>query len=310
VSQAFDILGIGSVSVDDVLFVECYPSADAKEPVLHRQRRCGGLVATALVAAARLGAKCAFAGLSGDDELSRFALQQLANENVGTLPAPATEQSRPVHSTIVVDKRTGTRTIFYEFGNMANASVAWVSDATIASARALIVDDCMIGSSEHAVKIARKHSIPVIADFESRDMSGCETLLASVDHLIVSQNFAERATGCKLPADCVSALWNKGRALVAVTAGAAGCWYLSAQDPVVHHQPAFAVNVVDTTGCGDVFHGAYAVALVDGANAQYAIRFAAAAAAIKASRHGGQTGCPTQAELVQFLESPACRIQN
>ncbi len=89
---------------------------------------------------------------------------------------------------------------------------------------------------------------------------------------------------------------------MAVTCGAAGCWFLSPENPRPQHQPAFAVEAVDTTGCGDVFHGAYAAALLRAMDTPARIRFAAAAAALKATRPGGQEGSPRDEELGRFLE--------
>src|SRR5512133_1848243 len=80
--EPIDILGLGGVAVDDLVFVEAYPPADAKVVVARRERHCGGLTATALVAAARLGARCAYGGILGDDELSRFVEQTLVREGI------------------------------------------------------------------------------------------------------------------------------------------------------------------------------------------------------------------------------------
>ncbi len=101
----------------------------------------------------------------------------------------------------------------------------------------------------------------------------------------------------------VAALWRDGRALVAITDGAEGCWW--SEDGAVRHLPAFPVAAVDTTGCGDVFHGAYASAIVRGLPAEARLRYASAAAALKATRSGGQAACPTAAEVDAFLSTHA-----
>jgi len=96
-------------------------------------------------------------------------------------------------------------------------------------------------------------------------------------------------------------LWDMGKAAVVVTCGAEGSWWIGegVQAPV--HQPAFAVEVVDTTGCGDVFHGAYAAAWVRGLPLGERVRVASAAAALKATQPGGQTGSPRWDEVQAFL---------
>lgn len=127
-------------------------------------------------------------------------------------------------------------------------------------------------------------------------------LLALVDHLIVSLAFAKKLTGEAEPAVAARKLWRDDRRAVVVTCGADGCWHVDAASvsrPC--HQPAYRVQVVDTTGCGDVFHGAYATGLVRGLPLLERIRFASAAAALKATQYGGQAGIPSRTAVEEFL---------
>src|SRR5205823_6823911 len=117
----------------------------------------------------------------------------------------------------------------------------------------------------------------------------------------VSRSFAYLQTGASEPAEAVRRLWNSVRDTVVVTAGEQGAWFLAAGDNEVRHEPASVVPVVDTTGCGDVFHGAYAAALARGEGADERIRFATAAAALKAMRGGGQAGIPMRDEVDGLL---------
>ncbi len=155
-----------------------------------------------------------------------------------------------------------------------------------------------------AARVARAAGIPVVADFESLpDDERFAELVALVDHPVVSLDFARRWTGCEHPGDAARALWNAERQAVVVTCGAEGCWYLGADDPhTPRHQPAMRVTVVDTTGCGDVFHGAYAAGLAQGLELPDRVRLASAAAALKATRRGGQAGIPTGAAVDRFLK--------
>ncbi|MHB1317271.1 MAG: PfkB family carbohydrate kinase, partial [Anaerolineae bacterium] len=122
------------------------------------------------------------------------------------------------------------------------------------------------------------------------------------DHLIVGQRLAEQLTGESDPARAAEALWREDRTAAVVTAGSRGSWYRVAGEPV-RHQPIFPVTVVDTTGCGDVFHGAYALQLARGASNPECVRYAAAAAALKATRPGGRTGIPTHERVLALLET-------
>ncbi len=142
----------------------------------------------------------------------------------------------------------------------------------------------------------------VIADIEGA-WDELAALLAEVDHLILSRDSAERISGRSRPEEVVAALWRPSRALVAITDGAAGCWW--SDDGAVRRLAAFPVAAADTTGCGDVFHGAYAAAIVRGLPTEARLRFASAAAALKATRAGGQAACPTSAEVDAFLSTHA-----
>ena len=310
--DAFDILGLGCAAVDELLYVDAYPAADSKQAIRRWERQCGGLTATALVAGARLGARCAYAGALGDDDLSRFVLQCLRQEGVDVGPVRRQAEARPVHSVVVVDESQQTRTILFDPAGAGEATEDWPTEATIRSARVLFLDHFGVPGMIRSARLARVAGIPVVADLESADSPRFPELLALVDHLILSQSFAQRITGRTTPEAAVEHLWASApRRSAVVTCGGDGCWYIAADSPAaVCHQPAFAVEVVDTTGCGDVFHGAYAAAIARGQDIATAIRFASASAALKATCRGGQAGIPTLAAVETFLEQQPGRARN
>lgn len=295
----YDILGLGAAAVDHLIYVPSYPPPNAKSYVLRSERQCGGLTATALVAATRLGARCAYAGMLGDDEASRFVIATLQREGVDLSHLVVAADAGPIRSVIIVGMAGGTRNVFPEHPTQCGAHPNLPDADVIRSARVLFVDHLGVPGMIRAARIAREAGIPVVSDVE-RDLPGCAELLALVDHVVMSWEFASTLTGCSTPADAVRALWTPARSLVAVTSGAAGCDF-STDGHAVHHQPAFRVEVVDTTGCGDVFHGAYCAALARGDDAATRIRFASAAAALKATQRGGQAGAPTLADVTHFL---------
>jgi len=301
-SPCWDVLGIGCTAVDDLLYVEAYPAPDTKVRLRRRERQGGGLTATALVAASRLGARCAFAGVLGDDEDSRFVIDTLSHEGIDVGPLVRRPSARPIHSTIIVDETHHTRTILYDLAGTVGADIEAPTAEVIRDARVLLIDHYGVEGMTRASRIAREAGVAVVADFERQDWPGFAGLLALVDHLIVARSFAERLTGAGTPEEAIERLWGSGRQLVAVTYGADGCWYRDASSPGgLIHQSAFVVPVRDTTGCGDVFHGAYASALARGMGADERIRFASAAAALKATRGGGQWGIPTREETERLL---------
>lgn len=301
-SAGFDVLGLGCVAVDDLLYAPAYPAEDAKVLLTRRDRQGGGLTGTALVAAARLGARCAYAGRLGLDGFSDFAADIFRREGVDTTHAPRSAAARVIVSSIVVAEDTGSRTIFYTAEGEIGADENLPSAEVIASSRVLFLDHYGVPGGLRAAGLARAAGRSVVADFEAPDPASLGGLMDLVDHLIVSRSFAERATGCPDPAAAAAALWREDRAAVVVTCGAAGCWVVGrGEQGAARWFPAFPVQALDTTGCGDVFHGAYAAALAAGAGLDERLRFASAAAALKATRRGGQAGIPNRQAVERFL---------
>ena len=298
----WDVLGLGCVAVDDLHYVPVYPPPDSKVRVRRREKQGGGLTGTALVAAARLGARCAFAGVLGDDEDSRFVEDNFRREGVDTSPLVRRPGARPICSTIIVDEGGHTRTIFFDLTGSTGADPDAPPAEVIRASRVLFVDHYGVEGMARAARIARAAGRCVVADLERDEHPGFEALLELVDHLIVSRAFAARRTGTEDPAAAARHLWAEGRSVVVVTCGDEGAWFLEAGAAAPAHQPAFRVEVVDTTGCGDVFHGAYAAALARGLDLQGRVRFASAAAALKATRAGAQAGIPTRAAVEEFIQ--------
>ena len=299
--KSYDVLGLGIGSIDDLTYVERFPPANTKVPALSRERQCGGLTMTALVAATRLGATCAYAGQLGRDANSREVLVAMKREHIDTSHVIFLPQARPVVSTIIVGQARGTRNIFPLHSPVEGAHASRPDAEVIRAAKVLFVDHIGIEGQTRAARITREAGHDVVGDIENPQVLEHRELFDLVNHLIMSEEFATLASGSADPIEAVQRLFSASQSLVAVTCGALGCWFQFDEACGVQHQPAFRVNVVDTTGCGDVFHGAYAAALAMGLPAPERIRFATAAAALKATRRGGQAGAPTRAQLDEFL---------
>ena len=301
----WDVLGCGVVSIDELLYVEHYPPPDAKAQIMARDRQGGGLTGTALVAAARVGARCAFAGVLGDDELSRIALDELTREGVDCSAALRKPEARPCHSTIIVDRSTGSRNVFFSRDGVMTRSLAEVTPDLIARCRVMFVDNLDLDSALRMAEVADALGVPVVSDLEFNEYARTEELFSHIDHLISAEGLALRLTGADSAGEAVARLARqplarRPRACTAVTAGERGCWYIEGGGPL-RHQPAFPVPVVDTTGCGDVFHGAYAACIARGVKVGESIRFASATAALKATKPGGRAGIPDRATVARFL---------
>jgi sugar/nucleoside kinase (ribokinase family) len=208
----------------------------------------------------------------------------------------------PVLSVILLDESRKTRTIIYDSGGIVGPEDDWLPTELLVNARVLLVDYLRIDLMIRAARVARAAGTAVVGDLEDASAPRVAELLELVDHLVLSSSFAAAFTGERSPARAAECLAAPGRTVV-VTCGADGSWYLpeaGPRDPV--HQPAFLVDAVDTNGCGDVFHGAYASALARGLALPDRVRFASAAAAISATTPGGQEGIPDLETVTRYLE--------
>jgi len=303
-----DVVGLGCLSVDELLYVDTMPGAEGQARILRRERQHGGLTGTALAAAAVLGASCRYGGLLGTDPAWAGTEADLVAHGVDVSAAPRHAGVRPVLSTIVVSA-DGERHIYYD----DDAPMGAPDDpdpAVLDGARVLLLDGFGMQGTIRAAAAARERDIPRVADLESDADPGVDELAALVDHLVLPWAFAQRWTGAGGAAAAVASLWGPGRDTVVVTDGARGCWYRSREDPEVRHVPAFAVRVVDTTGCGDVFHGAYAAGLAFGLPAAARVDFASAAAALAATGRGGRGALPSRAAVDRLLASHASPVYN
>ena len=134
-----------------------------------------------------------------------------------------------------------------------------------------------------AIRIAKKYEIPVVADFENKINSNMKKILDMVDHIIVSKSFIISNYGDLDPKIIINRLWNNSKKLIAITYGQHGCYYRSNHNDEILHQPAIKTNTINSLGCGDVFHGAYAFALSNQKSIDECIKYASAAASLKAS---------------------------
>jgi sugar/nucleoside kinase (ribokinase family) len=202
-----------------------------------------------------------------------------------------------------VDRRTGQRTLFYSLAGVVDLEAADITPEVIGACRVLLVDDTVAIAALRAVDLAHRAGVPVVADLEDPDSVGVPELVREVDHLIVGLDFARGLTAARRPEEMLRALWLPSQTACIVTAGDRGCWYLARETgDEVQHRPACRVQVVDTNGCGDVFHGAYAARIARGDSVASAIAVATVAAAQKATQPGGRRGIPDWPTVRRLLE--------
>ena len=275
--STYDVVGFGEASIDEVWRLPPGLALGGKARARGRDRLGGGQVATALVAASRLGARAAFLGPIGDDTIGAEIVRGLADERVVSLALPLPARSRIA---LVLVASDGERTVL-EDGGVASAPRPVLPDA-----RALHVDGTHLQASLELAREAKARGMLVSIDLDFvEDEGGTRALVALADLCVLSEGLAERLGG-------LAAVPTSG--LCAESRGARGL--VARLDGHLVHVPAFPVEVVDTTACGDTLRGALVVAWLEGRRGLDALHYASAAAALKC-RDLGRRGCPTRAEV-------------
>lgn len=292
-----DIVGVGYCNVDYLGIVPHHPQADEKIPILEFLKQGGGVTATAMAAAARLGGNVRLITKIGGDEFGAFCIDELKKEGVDVSKILIDSNNPSQFSFISVDKQSGKRTIFWTASDIRLAAED-IKKEDVVDAKVLHIDSHHPDAAYQAAIWAEEAGMPVVIDVGTY-RAGSERLLEHTSHLIASALFAKQFTGCDDPAESARMMMTSSRKLSAVTLGEKGCVYATKDG--IYHQPAFKVDVVDTTGAGDVFHGAFSFGLSKGWDIPKTITFASAVAAIKCTKLGGRSGIPTHEQAIEFL---------
>lgn len=302
----FDVVGVGCNAIDYLCLMPDFPEEDTKMEVDAIEMQGGGNIGTALVAVSRLGGSAAFCAAVGDDEYRDEVLAALRDEGVNTDHVVIKEGANP-RAFIMINRRRSSRTIIYTRRNVPSFLPEDLDPAVIASARVLLVDFYYPEASISAAREARLRGIPVVVDAESvPPLAG--RVLEQATHLIASLPFARRFTGLQDPQAAgpealLSALAEKsGVPFVCVTLGERGAAAMERNRRFIL-QEAYPVKTVDTTGAGDVFHGAFAYALGRGYSVEQAMKLSSACASLKCGSLGGRRGIPGMRRVKEFLRS-------
>ena len=290
------VVGIGHATVDVFGVVPRYPQRDSKIELGEYSKQGGGPVATALCAAAALGIPASYVGKLGDDELGRYILDGLREFGVDCERVVITPGHSPT-SFVVVDRETASRTIFYTRGDLQPLLPREVDLSVLADAKVLLVDGLQPEAQIAAAESAHERGITVLLDAGSL-REGMGELVALADIVIASERFASDLAPRGEVEDSLRELAKMGPRVAIVTLGDAGSIGLEGQKLV--RQAAHEVDAIDTTGAGDVYHGAFAAALVRGYTLERAMQFASVAAGLSCQALGGRAGIP---ELDEVLDA-------
>ena len=296
-----DVVGIGTPYYDMVINVSKMPGLDGAAGANEAFYQGGGKVATAMAAAARLGRSAGMMAKVGENHRGQFIINDFRYNGVDTsaiiVDAPGTSSpfclslSEEEHKTRIFIGKEGTagellpEEIDYEY--LGKAKYLHLENGRPASAAAAL--------------FAREHGIVTVMDADNYQ-EGIVKLLPCLDVFIASEFFYRDMFGDLLYEEGCRKLLEAGTSTAIVTLGSRGSVGMTAQDGFFRTE-SFQVPVRDTTGAGDVFHGAYIVGLLEGMDAPECARFASAVSAIKCTCFGGRTGIPNRDTVQRFLET-------
>ena len=258
----------------------------------------GGPAGNAACGIAALGLTVGFLGRLGDDTLSRTARADFESHGVRLDHLIADPDARPAVAIVEIDPDTGDRTVFYTLGGYRSLTAADADAADLTGVRLVLVDGYEAAAARALLVRARAAGIRSVLDLEAGEPDTLQELMSLGTDTILPHVAAARLSETDDPQRQLAILSRLATGgTVVVTDGTRGSWGLTPGGAVVH-QPAFSVpDVVDTTGCGDAYHAAYAVALMDGLPLGRRMEFAALVASRVARAFGGRTYLPTRATL-------------
>jgi sulfofructose kinase len=293
--KRFQIYGLGQCCLDYIGKVDTYPPPDVKCEFTDMVIEGGGPVATALAALARWGVSCTFVGLLGDDKFASVVHGTLAKEGVDTSGIIFRDGSASQFAFILAEPGVGRRTIFWRRATGAPPSPDELDFSTIRQAEVFYTDGHFVEASLAAARTAREAGVKVVVDAGSL-REGMLDLARVSDYFLASETFSRGLVGEGQPLDACRRLAEFGPSVVAVTLGARG--YVALTGDRIIEGPAYQVDAVDTTGCGDVFHAGFTYGLIKNWQVDKCLDFAAWAAAKVSLELGGRAGIPPIARIM------------
>ncbi|MDJ0034673.1 sugar kinase [Pantoea allii] len=288
---------VGIAVLDRIWYLDTLPHQGGKYVANNYREVGGGPASTAAVAAAKLGAEVDFIGRVGDDDTGKRLLSELNQYGVNTRYTKIYEAARSSQSAILVDAEGERMIANYPSPDLPECA-DWLTKIEFSQWDAVLADVRWHQGAKRAFILARQQGVPTILDGDVTPQDIGE-LVALSDHAAFSAPGLQRLTGLEGETAALKKAQLLTNGHVYVTQGVQGCVWLEAG--TLQHQPAFEVKVVDTTGAGDVFHGALAFRLAQNGAVAEAVRFASAVAALKCTRPGGRAGIPDYDQTCSFM---------
>lgn len=303
----FDVVGVGLNATDTLILLPHFPAYAGKEPFRQEILSPGGQVASAMVACAKLGLRVKYIGTVGDDLRGEVQMQSLRESGIDIADVYVRSGCPNQTAYILIDETTGERTVLWQRADCLKLEPDQIRPETIANARLLHIDGHDTAAVARAAEIARDAGIPVTVDVDTV-YHGFERVLPNVDYLITSSEFPSRWTAESDPLRALQLIQEEyGMRVAAMTLGAHGA--LARVDGKFHYSPAFVVNCADTTGAGDVFHGAFCHGVLAGWPIGQILEFSNALAALNCTALGARGRIAMEAEARELMGRAERRVR-
>jgi sugar/nucleoside kinase (ribokinase family) len=299
----WDVVGVGANSVDYVYRLPAYPEPEgprSKLRISSHRISCGGQIATTLCTCAAMGLRTKYVGAVGADGNGQRMRAELHHRGID-ISSIVERDALNAYAVILIAEDIGERVVLWDRSEGLALRPEELPREAIASARALHVDDVDQSAGIAAGRIGLQAGVIVTSDID-RVTDRTEELIATVTVPIFAEHVPPALTGESDPERALRKLRRRHPGLLCVTLGAQGSMLLDGDR--IHHAPAFPITPVDTTGAGDVFRGAFIVALLRGDAPPDILRFANAAAAVSCTRPGAIDGVPSTADAESLIPSP------
>ena len=288
------LIAVGAICNTSIYRVDHVPSLPAKLLANAMIQVVDGMALSAACALVKLGGSAKIWARVGDDEVAASMRQSLAAEGVDTRGLHSVAGTLTSQATVIVDLH-GDRLVVPFHDPNVDKSPSWLPFDEMAEADFVHCDTRWVEGAEAALKAARARHIPCMVDGDVAPLDVLQRLIPLATHAVFSDAGLLIYSGCDDVTEALLKVGSTHGGHVGASCGADGYfWY---EQGAVRHVKAPVIKVVDTLAAGDVFHGAFALALLEGQDIEHAARFACVAASLKCMHFGGRLGCPTRAEV-------------
>jgi len=301
--KEIDVVGIGVSVLDIIHLVDQFPDKEDVQKSYEHNIEGGGPVATALVTLARLGSKTYMIDSLGDDWIGKKIINDFKNENVNTDFIKINKNKSSSVASILVRRKDGERTIVYSPGSSPELNISEIPKDLITRSKYIHINGRHKHAALHACKIAKETGTKISFDGgANRYRDELREIVAYADILILAGDFVKKYCNGENLERAAKQFVENGAELVVITDGLKGSYLYTKEINGYHQKPFIMENAIDTTGCGDSFHGAFLYCLCNNYALYDSVEFASVVAALNTRKLGGRGALPKLEEVQKFIQ--------